>query len=134
MNKIKQFLPILLTFCVIFVFYIKRFVFLKFYPPLCNFFIFLIFFISLFRKETIIQSFARACGDKLEKPARIYTRNLTYIWAGFTFLNFIVSIWTIFQSDKIWMLYNACISYILIGTLFLMEYIVRICLKNRNLI
>lgn len=134
MNKFKHLTPILITLCVIFIFYIKRFVFLKFYPPLCNFFIFLVFFISLFQPETVIQKFAKACGDKLEPPARIYTRNLTYIWCIFTFLNFAVSVWTIFQTDRIWMLYNGCISYVLIGGLFTVEYIVRIFLRKRNLI
>lgn len=134
MGKIKQFIPVFTTLCIVFLFYIKRFVFLKFYPPICNLVIFLVFFSSLFTKETVIQKFARMFGDKLEKPALIYTRNLTYIWCVFTFLNFIVSIWTIFQSDNIWILYNGLISYILIGFLFVIEYVVRIIFRKRNLI
>lgn len=134
MKNLKPVIPILITLCIVFLFYIKRFVFLKFYPPLCNLGVFLLFFTSLFAKETIIQKFARICGDKLEQPARIYTRNLTYVWCVFTFLNLLISIWTIFQSDKIWMLYNGCISYCLIGLLFGIEYIVRITLRKRGLI
>ncbi len=134
MEKIKRALPILFTFCVIFLFYFKRFVILKFYPPLCNFFMFMVFFTSLFAKETIIQKIARACGDKLEKPAWIYTRRVTYAWCVLTFLNFIISVWTIFLPDKIWIIYNGCISYILIGLLFLVEYIIRIILRKRKLI
>lgn len=134
MSKLKTFVPILVTFCVIFLFYVKRFVFLKFYPPICNFIIFSIFFGSLFCKETIIQKFARACGDKLEKPAWNYTRNITYIWCIFMFINLLISIWTIFMPDKVWILYNGCISYILIGLLFAAEYIVRIILRKRELI
>ena len=134
MTKFKHFVPILITLCIVFLFYIKRIVILKFYPPICNFVIFSIFFGSLFTKETIIQKFARACGDKLEEPTRIYTKNLTYIWCIFTFINFIISIWTIFLSDKIWMLYNGCISYILIGLLFGIEYTIRIILRKRDII
>lgn len=134
MNKLKHVTPILITLCIVCLFYIKRFVFLKFYPPICNGFIFLVFFTSLFAKETIIQKFAKACGDKLDRPAWIYTRNLTYVWCVFTFLNLLISIWTIFQSDNVWMLYNGCISYALIGLLFGVEYFIRIMLRKRNLI
>lgn len=54
-----------------------------------------------------------------------YTRNLTYVWAGFTFLNFLISFATVFASEKIWALYNGFISYFLVGTFFIIEYIVR---------
>ena len=134
MGKIKHITPILITLCIVFLFYMKRFVFLKFYPPLCNCFLFLVFFISLFTKETVIQKFARACGDKLEKPAWDYTRKVTYIWCIFTFINLLISIWTIFLPDKIWILYNGFISYMLVGLLFGIEYIIRINLRKRNLI
>lgn len=134
MNKIKRFTPILITLCVVFLFYVKRIVFLKYYPPICNFFIFCVFFFSLFAKETIIQKIARACGDKLEKPAFDYTRKITYVWCVFTFINLLISIWTIFLSDKVWIIYNGFVSYLLVGLLFGVEYIVRITLRRRNLI
>ncbi|MBO6257395.1 hypothetical protein J6N69_05110 [bacterium] len=134
MGKIKHFTPILITLCIVFLFYIKRFVFLKFYPPICNFGIFLIFFLSLFAKETVIQKFARLCGDKLEKPALNYTLKVTYLWCGFTFINFIISVWTIFLSDNIWMIYNGFVSYLLVGVVFGVEYIVRKILQQRGII
>ena len=134
MNKIKKIFPVFVTVCVLVLFYIKRFVFLKFYPPVCNLFVFMVFFTSLFADETIIQKIARAYGDKLEKPAFIYTRRVTYAWCILTFFNFVVSVWTIFLSDKIWLIFNGCICYILIGMLFIVEYIIRIILRKRNLI
>ena len=134
MDKIKHIFPILFTLFVVFLFYIKRIVVLKFYPPICNTFIFLVFFISLFTKETVIQKIARKCGDDMTPAVLNYTRKLTYIWCIFTFLNLIVSIWTIFQSDKVWMLYNGFISYLLIGLLFGIEYIVRIIFRKRKII
>ena len=60
-----------------------------------------------------------------------YTRNLTYIWAIFTFLNFLVSIYTVFLLKEIWILYNGFISYFLIGLIFIIEYIVRINFKRK---
>lgn len=134
MRKLKPFTPIIFTLFVIFLFYIKRFVLLKFYPPICNLFIFCVFFFSLFGKETIIQKIARTCSDKLEKKAFDYTRKVTYLWCIFTFLNFVISFWTIFLPDNIWMIYNGFISYILVGIVFGVEYLVRITLRKRNLI
>lgn len=134
MDKLKKILPIAFSLLLIFVFYIKRYVFLKFYPPLCNFFVFMVFFTSLFAKETIIQKIARAYGDKLDKPAWVYTRNVTIAWAILTFFNFAISVWTIFLSDKIWIIFNGCICYVLIGSLFIIEYIIRIILRKRNMI
>ena len=134
MKKLKPVLPIIITLCIVLIFSIQRFVFLKFYPPICNFCIFMTFFTSLFMKETIIQKFAQMSGDKLEGGARIYTRNITYIWAAFTFINFLISVWTIFLPEKYWIMYNGCISYILVGLLFGVEYTVRIILRKRKLI
>ena len=132
MKKIKAFTPILFSLCIILLFYIKRFIILKFYPSICNFFIFCIFFGSLFTKETIITKFARACGDELKKSTIDYTVKVTYVWCIFTFLNFLISVYTIFLSDNIWIIYNGFISYILIGFVFGVEYIVRIILRKRN--
>jgi len=133
MGKIKRIIPIFITVSVFVLFYIKRFIFLKFYPPVCNLFVFLIFFISLFKKETIIQKIAKTLDGELSKKQIIYTRYVTYVWCILTFFNFVVSIWTIFLSDKIWLLFNGCISYILIGLLFIIEYMIRIILRKKGL-
>ena len=132
MKKIKPALPILISLCVVLLFWLKRFVVLKFYPPLVNFIIFLIFFTSLFTKETIIQKFVRLSGESLDEPALTYTRNVTYLWCGFLFLNMLITIWTVFLSDEIWIFYNGFLSYFLTGLLFLAEYIFRIFFKKRH--
>ena len=132
MKKLKPVTPILISLCVVFLFWMKRFVILKFYPPLTNFIIFLIFFTSLFTKETIIQKFVRLSGETLEEPVFTYTRNVTYLWCGFLFLNTIITIFTIFLSDEIWIFYNGFLSYFLTGLLFGTEYIFRIFFKKRH--
>lgn len=134
MGKIKRTIPVFITVSVFVLFYIKRFIFLKFYPPVCNLFVFLVFFISLFKKETIIQKIAKALDGELSKNQITYTRYVTYAWCILTFFNFVISIWTIFLSDKIWLLFNCCISYILIGLLFIIEYLIRIILRKKGLI
>ena len=135
MNKIKNITPVLFSLGIVFLFYIKRFTLLKFYPPICNFFMFMVFFISLFTKETVIQKIAKVCNSGTIKESEMqYTRNLTYVWCIFIFLNFVISVWTIFLPDKIWIIYNGFISYFLVGMLFIIEYIVRIILRKRKVI
>jgi uncharacterized membrane protein len=97
-----------------------------------NFLFFAIFFSSLFAKETIIQKFARMMDGELKPKVAAYTKNVTYIWCVFIFLNLIMSIITFFLPDEIWLWYNGCISYILMGMLFAIEYIVRILFRKRH--
>lgn len=126
-------LPLIFTICIFVLFYFKRFFIIRFYPPIMNFLIFMLFFTSLFGKETIIQKFAKISKrSELEPSELIYTKNLTYIWCAFLFFNFLLSIVTIFLSDKIWMFYNCFLSYFLVGTLFIIEYIVRIIYRKRH--
>lgn len=118
-------------FIVICIFYYTKWGFVKFYPVLVNFSLFLLFFVSSFKKETVIQKFAKFVEPDIKPKALDYTRKLTYIWAGFTFLNTLVSLATVFMPEKVWALYNGCISYLLVGSFFAIEYIVRIKFKRK---
>lgn len=104
---------------------------LKFYPVIVNLFIFSVFFTSLFCKETVIQKIAKKMDGGLTDFSRNYTRKLTYIWCLFLFINLSISFVTVFLSPRIWELYNACISYIALGFMFGIEYIVRIILRAK---
>ena len=134
MNKnIRFFLPFLFTLCIILLFHFTRFIALKYYPVVANLFIFTIFFSSLFTKETVIQKFAKLMERKeLDEKTKVYTKNLTYVWVVFTFLNLLISIFTVFASERIWALYNGFISYILIGLIFVIEYPVRVSFRRKN--
>lgn len=44
-------------------------------------------------------------------------------WTLFLFINTLISIFTVFSSLKVWTIYNGLISYILIGSLFIVEFI-----------
>ena len=125
-RTIKALAPFIGMFVVIGLFHFTDFILLKYYPPVMNFCLFFIFFSSLFQKRTVIQKIALASDPDSNEAVMNYTRNLTYIWAVFTFLNFLVSVGTVFMSEKIWALYNGFISYLLVGIIFIIEYIVRI--------
>ena len=122
----KTFAPFIGMFAVIIAFHYTDFIFFKYYPVVVNFGFFAIFFLSTFKEKTVIQKIALSMDPNAGEYVMRYTRNLTYIWALFTFLNFLVSFVTVFAPKNIWMIYNGCISYILTGAVFVIEYIVRI--------
>ncbi len=115
----------LFTVFVILLFHFTRFGGLKLYPIVVNFSIFMLFFLSVFKDETIIQKFAKLTEGVLSEPVKVYTRNLTYIWCVYLFVQLFLSIITCFLSDKIWMIYNGFLSYFFLGCFFMIEYTVR---------
>ena len=131
MRRTKYLFPIIVMILVIILFHYTNWIWVKLYPVIVNFFLFCLFFGSIFVKETIIQKFARLMEPDIKPKALEYTRNLTYVWAVFIFLNFLVSVATLFMSEKVWAFYNGFLSYILVGAFFIIEYIVRIWFKKK---
>lgn len=130
-KKLKAIIPLLGTVCVVLLFHFSKIYALKFYPVIVNSFIFCVFFSSVFCEETIIQKIAKKMDGELTDFSRNYTRKLTYVWCIFLFVNLSISFATVFMSPKVWELYNACISYIALGVMFGVEYIVRIILRAK---
>lgn len=124
----------LFTLFVIALFYFTGLKGLKLYPVVVNFCIFFIFFSSLFDKETIIQKFARVSegGGELHPKIKTYTKNLTYIWCVYLLFQFLFSFATLFMSDRVWVIFNGCVSYILLGLFFAIEYVFRIRFKKKH--
>lgn len=131
LKKLKAIIPVLGTVCVVLLFHFSKIYALKFYPVIVNSFIFCVFFSSVFCQETIIQKIAKKMDGELTDFSRNYTRKLTYVWCIFLFVNLSISFATVFMSLKVWELYNACISYIALGVMFGVEYIVRIILRAK---
>lgn len=105
-KMIKALAPFIGMFAVIALFHFTDFVLLKYYPPIANFGFFAVFFSSLFQEKTVIQKIALAAEPDADENVMRYTRNLTYVWAGFTFLNFLISLATVFASEK----FGRCIT------------------------
>lgn len=129
-KKFKFLIPIFFTIAVILLFHYTQIFAVKFYPVCANLTVFLIFFTSLFAKETVIQKIAKKIEGELDEFTKNYTRKLTYVWCVFCFCNLILSIITVFLPEKIWAIYNGCISYITIGTMFAVEYMVRMVIRR----
>jgi acyl-coenzyme A synthetase/AMP-(fatty) acid ligase/3-hydroxymyristoyl/3-hydroxydecanoyl-(acyl carrier protein) dehydratase len=71
-------------------------------------------------------------GSLEEKHVASYCRKVTWMWCGFFIFNGgIAAITIFFGSDIIWSVYNGGISYILMGSLFAGEFLVRKMVQKR---
>ncbi|WP_440998271.1 hypothetical protein [Cysteiniphilum litorale] len=109
-------------------------IFIKLYPVAMNLAFLSIFIVSLFAKENIIYQFAKKTSRQPLPPfVSTYTRKVTIAWCVFFLLNALVSCYSaLFSSLHVWTIYNGLISYILIGTFFVCEFVVRIFVKRKN--
>lgn len=112
-----------------------NFLLIKLYPVLINVMLLLIFAYSLYSPPSILTQLAQ----KFQKTALPliainYTKNLTLIWCIFFIINGSIALWTtLYAPITTWTLYNGCISYILIGLLFGIEFCVRQYVIRRQL-
>lgn len=104
---------------------------LKLYPVVMSVSFFSIFVYSLIKPPAVITLIAGA-QSQLTINSVIYTKKVTKVWSVFFLINAIVSLFTVFMSNEAWVLYNGLISYLLIGTLFLTEWIVRKRFKKND--
>ncbi|OOF65651.1 hypothetical protein [Rodentibacter sp. Ppn85] len=103
------------------------------YPIIINGLMLVIFGISLWQKQTIIERFARMQTPNLSEKGVRYTRKVTLIWCGFFIFNIAISGITIyFNLLDYWALYNGFISYLLMGILMAGEWIVRQYMKKHH--
>lgn len=102
------------------------------YPALVNLVFFSIFVVSLFNPPCIVEKLARFTQPNFPSEAVAYTVKVTKIWAIFFVLNGILSILSYQVSEAYWLLYNGLISYLLMGSLFIVEYLVRIRVMRQH--
>lgn len=105
---------------------------LRLYPAIINASLAAAFAGSLWSSETLIERLARITSPDLPAEGAAYCRKVTRIWAAFMTLNTLIAAWTaLHASRETWALYNGLVSYILMGVLFGIEYIVRQRVKRR---
>jgi uncharacterized membrane protein len=99
---------------------------LRLYPAIVNFGMLLIFGFSLKYPPSIIERFARLHEPELTASGVRYTRQVTKVWCGFFVLNGSIAIFTaLHTSREVWSIYNGFVAYILMGTMFVAEWLVR---------
>ena len=114
--------------------------FLKIYSVVINLTMLFVFGSTLFMPPNIIFRFATMSdksikGSSFEQKVYKYCHKVTVIWCGFFILNGSAAALTTFADKifglspeaarKVWAVYNGGISYVLMGALFVIEFIVR---------
>ncbi|BET95508.1 hypothetical protein TCT1_04290 [Xenorhabdus sp. TCT-1] len=99
---------------------------LMYYPVVVNAVLLILFSSSLRYGPPIIERIARIKEPDLPPKGIIYTRKVTYIWCLFFMFNGTVSLGTCLYNDMpLWTLWNGMVSYLLIGLLISIEWLVR---------
>lgn len=103
------------------------------YPVFMNVTMLVVFGLTLWKPPTMIERFARLMEPDLDAHGVAYTRRVTWAWVGFFFFNGCVALWTVSQGSwLVWGLYNGGIAYLLAGSLFCGEYLVRRAVRGRS--
>ncbi|MFC5592727.1 hypothetical protein [Lysobacter niastensis] len=106
---------------------------LKLYPALVNAAMLLLFGLSLRFPPTVVERLARLQDPDLPPGAVAYTRRVTQMWCGFFILNGGIAVITaLWATERVWALYNGLIAYVMMGTLFAGEWLVRQRVKARS--
>jgi uncharacterized membrane protein len=104
----------------------------KAYPVVVSLAVAFVFGASLIWPPTIIESLARLTEPDLSPAGVAYTRIVTRIWTVFLCGNAAVAaaigVW---GSTAQWALWNGLVSYLLMGSLFIGEFIVRRFFRSR---
>lgn len=104
---------------------------LKLYPVVMNLSFLSIFCYSLVYPPSVITLIA-GMREKLNENAVVYTKKVTVVWCVFFVCNALIALWTVFQPEEYWALYNGFISYVLMGILFACEWLVRRNFKKND--
>jgi uncharacterized membrane protein len=93
---------------------------------LINVILFILFGHSLVYPPSIIEQIARIREPELPPSGVAYTRKVTIVWLLFFVFNGSVALATAIHGDvAVWSLYNGLIAYLLMGALFLVEFLIR---------
>jgi len=96
------------------------------YPIFMNALMLSLFAASLLHPPSVIERLARLRHPDLPPDGVAYTRRVTQVWCGFFVANGGIAAWTAFAASReTWVLYNGLISYLLMGALFVGEWLFR---------
>jgi len=106
---------------------------LMWYPVVVNVVMLTLFGGSLLSRMPLIERLARWREGELSPAAVSYTRRVTQVWCGFFIINGTVAVWTCLHGNlHLWTLWNGMLSYLFMGLLFAVEWVVRQRVKRRH--
>ena len=106
---------------------------LLFYPVVVNSVMLAVFGGSLWSRMPIIERLARLREPDLPERAVRYTRRVTQIWCAFFIINGSVALFTALNGDMtLWTTWNGMVSYLLMGTLMVGEWLIRQLVVKRD--
>jgi len=95
-------------------------------PALINLFLLVTFAVTLWRPVSMIERYARLVVPDMTPEIAAYCRKVTVVWCVFFVGNISAAEYlALFGSYEAWALYNGLIAYLLVGTLFGVEYVIR---------
>ena len=115
----------------LFCFFTGKEIFLRLYSVVISGTFLVVFGSTLFAGPNIIFRFATLAdksikGSSFENQVCNYCKKVTIVWCCFFIINGSISVYTAFWgSAELWAIYNGGISYVLMGILFVVEYIIR---------
>lgn len=99
---------------------------LRLYPAAVNLGMLLLFGLSLRYPPSMVERIARMREPNLPKAVVRYTRRVTLVWCAFFVANGTLAAYTaLYSSRGLWALYNGLIAYLLMGALFVSEWLFR---------
>jgi uncharacterized membrane protein len=99
---------------------------LRLYPVVISLSLAGFFAVSLRQPESLLTRLARLSGKEITPNARSYTWRLTLIWAILLLFNACISLYlALFASLYLWTLYSGLVSYLIFGSIFLLELVYR---------
>jgi uncharacterized membrane protein len=97
-----------------------------FVPALVNGALLVSFGWTLRGGPSMVESFARLQVDELSAAEQRYAVNVTRVWCGFFVLNGLIALGLAVEASVAsWALYTGFVSYLLMGTLFAVEFLYR---------
>ena len=105
-------------------YFLRANVWFRLYPAVMVAIALIVFSVSLFRTP-VVETVARRMGDDLDARGVAYCRRVTVVWTVFLCAHLAVTVATAFASREVWAFYNGFLAYVLMGALFLGEWLVR---------